>query len=538
MSYTDRAKSIRARLSCFQKRSVLKHILNYLHQPEENGLDAARKMPYIAHLLIEWLYQVEEFEWAREASKEDVGCILDKIFHLQSIAAPFRDHVHYELILRKMLSAQHWPQQSRVVRLYRLTRLHALTTSEEEEEGSTWFEEQFEKVNKLTLEEFYVLSLWLMIKFDENNYAIPYQRIIIELTPFFDIEKVSKFFKLISVNLKQLEAYLYPLSEQSVSIDAYFAPTALIKKPVFMLSDYITTPHHSLLTKAISEFVLMDFKARDSQRFKDKFTPIFEKYVGTVLDESGSTFIPEDVLNDLYKKYNQQGNKVVDYLIKEEDAVIFIDAKGIEPHPKVQVSDNSRILKDKLSSSFTHGVQQAFGCASTLKEIGEIEIPKKERCYALVVTHLEFYISNGKRLNDLVDPTLHEKLMEKYGDHIPIENIYFTAIDEFEGIMKICRDSECNLSAFLEFCVQADKNGATGKFDMRQHIIEFVKENALVKRGSIGTAYIKKKQEHLFKKLGEVVGRSESYWRYKGLAGMQEYSQKQHLLLKYLEVIE
>lgn len=115
MSYTDKAKEIRGRLAKYEKNSVLQHILNYLHAPEDNGYETAKKMPYIAFLLIEWLYQVEEDESPKLAEKCDVDRLLRSTYGLQTDAAEFRDHVHHELVLRKVSIAQLWYQQKNYI---------------------------------------------------------------------------------------------------------------------------------------------------------------------------------------------------------------------------------------------------------------------------------------------------------------------------------------------------------------------------------------------------------------------------------------
>lgn len=531
--YTEKAKKIRSKIARYEKLSVLEHLLKHLHYPENSALDTAKKMPYIAFLLIEWLYQVKPLPQAVTANSDDVNRLLNEVYALQSSAVNFKDEVHHSLAIRKMITAQLWPQQSKLYRWFNLARFYSMTIGPG---VSVWFASDFERAHKLSLKNFYTLSLWLLVRFDENRNSIQYERAIIELTPYFSVEEVASFFKIVAGTLNDLCRFLEPLADESVKVDSFFANTQLTKMPVILLENCITTPHASLLSKAISNFVLEDFKSRNHQEFRQRFTKEFEKYVRIVLEESSIRFIPESVIQDAYKEEGLTDQKVVDFLINHGDSTVFIDAKGIEPHRRVQVSDNSRILKDKLKTSFTHGVFQAYGCASAISQLKTINISSRESTYALIVTHHDFYLSNGTTINTQVDPTLHDRLVAKYGDHIPIEHVYFVSIDDFEGIMKLCKDSSTTVSEFLSFCVEQDSRPETRKFDTRQHITAYTEVKEIERKGPIGTDHIIERKQEIFEHLEEAIRVSRSHWIDSNISGLPSYCTSHDLLKEKLDL--
>lgn len=81
MSFSSKADLIRKKLRKFTKHSIINEEIARLSKPVSESYHEAQKMPWLSFLLIEWLYQVEKFPHAVDATSKDVYDIRQ---HLQS----------------------------------------------------------------------------------------------------------------------------------------------------------------------------------------------------------------------------------------------------------------------------------------------------------------------------------------------------------------------------------------------------------------------------------------------------------------------
>ncbi|MBS7676528.1 hypothetical protein KIN13_24375, partial [Vibrio cholerae] len=71
-----------------------------------------------------------------------------------------------------------------------------------------------------------------------------------------------------------------------------------------------------------------------------------------------------------------------------------------------------------------------------------------------------------------------EKIRSKYAEQhlIPVENIYFLTIHEFEELMSLVASQKIGLVEALEKAKQADSERMTQKFNFELHIHEWSKQ--------------------------------------------------------------
>ncbi|MEC4087190.1 hypothetical protein [Pseudoalteromonas rubra] len=528
MSFSNKAARIRNSLKNYKKESIIRSEINRLARPVAEGFNEAHKMPWLSFLLIEWLFQIEESQNAVEASDADVNRILNNMYALQDDASNLADSVALELALRRMFLSQLPCQLPVLYHQFTLVRLYSLLIIK----GKTpYFRDKFFEVTEIDLKHFIEVSLWLLMASLAQKGTVRYDQILKELYPAYDLKTIIITLKLLAGGLDKLQEVMSQTFTDKISSERYFASPQLLKVPFFKFSDSIGSMHQSISSKGVAEFVLEFFKANDHENFRKHFTRHFEEYVGKVIEEAEIPFIDEKRLKAIYKKSKKNG-KVVDFLLTQGDENVFIDAKGIEPPEKVLMTDKPDIIRQRLKKSFSKGVEQSFECAGRLNDCEGISLCEREKRFVLVVTHQDFYILSGAYLKRNITDSFFDELVEAYGDHIPVENVHFCSIENFEGIIHICKEYDVKLSDFLRYCNQQDLDARTKKFDVRQHIQSFCASLGLDKTSPIGSGYLLERKDELFNSLIDGVKANREYWRANGTNAIPEF------IYKYQELIE
>jgi hypothetical protein len=519
MSFSDKANVIRKSLGKFTKNSIVHEEITRLSQPTTDGYVEAQKMPWLSFLLMEWLYQVDEIPHAKNANSKDVYKILNSMYQLQNDASNFKEGVSYKLALRRMLLGQLWCQRNPLYHQFTIVRLYSLMIIS----GKTpYFEKTFKTITGIELFDFFQLSLWLSIATVEQKGIIKYEHIVNNFCPQYSVEYISNIIKLICAGPAKMQQVMQTVAKPEISPERYFAQPKLLEVPFFKFEDRLGSLHHSVSCKGLAEFVLNTFKQEDHIKFRKHFSRHFEEYVGVVLDEAKEAYIDENAIKRIYKANKQEG-KVIDYLILKDESSVFIDAKAIEPAAKVMVTDDAEIIRQRLKGSFIKGIEQSFECAKILTCCKEVSLATRANRFVLVVTHQDFYLSNGVSLKEQISADFFTSLIDKYGDYIPVENVHFCSIEDFEGIMMIYSKHEIELTEFLRFCTEQDSQAATKKFDIRQHLQSFFTSKGIDKNSPIGSNYLLKRKDELFGSLTKTLNANHDYWKKIGEEGIPQY---------------
>ena len=192
-----------------------------------------------------------------------------------------------------------------------------------------------------------------------------------------------------------------------------------------------------LLTAGLAGLVPELLKATESSKYKSVFGPTMEDYIGTLIKNNGFQITKESEIKKIYQDNNVKG-KVVDFLIKEDGATIFIDSKAIEPGPVVKTSADPATLKNRLEGSFIKGIIQTQVCAHKLDICGEYK--KRDNDVALIVTHNDHFISTGRAVENLFDTELSKTLESEVDiSRISLDRTYYITIDNFEMLLALCK---------------------------------------------------------------------------------------------------
>jgi len=510
MSFEVKANIIREEIKSYTQESLVSYFIRYLHYKPDNENNAERR-PWIAFLALEWALELTPCRNPEVATDKQAHQILEDIWNIQSEASDITNNKNFRIVLRKMIIPQLRFQTHHIQHLFFLFRFYSMLM---QPSASSVPKEDFNRITGIKFERFLLFSALLQMVFTWNQSpVIKFQELVEYMCPYFSFEELRDLLNLVGGNIYEIESLIKKNRSEKriIKRDEYFEEPFLIQKPVLIIPDGITTPHSTVLSIGISEFILRILKQADPSRFKDKFTSSFERYLEELLIEFKHRFLTEANIKSIYKE-NKIAGKVVDFIVAEKDKTLLIDAKGAEPKSRVLVTDNPRILRDQIRDIHLKGVEQVSKCIQLLDSIRNNNIKEYKNRYALIVTHQNYYIGDCCDLLEYLIPEHSQKLKRTINDMLPPENIHFCAIDDLEGIVHICKETCTSMCEFLSFCTKQQKSPDTRKFDMRQHILEFTAMHKLENGSPIGSVASKEAKDKIFEELIDMMKSNQTYW--------------------------
>ncbi|MDX7829203.1 hypothetical protein SJR89_19245 [Aeromonas caviae] len=510
MSFSHDADRIRKRIKEYKTESLIIHLLNRLHSPSKQHHPAYDRA-WISCLMLDWVLEGEPNVDAVDAKESDVHHILNEIWALQSKASDISGSDNIQLTMRAFIIKQLKFQEDQSFHITFLVRLYAMICSEN---ASTLFERRFNEITGVSLEKFFLFSLFLMILFKGGEHQfLSYSQMLVKFHPLYSISEIEAIVHALGGSLYSARKYIQSKRAEAGLLKAsdYHAEPFVIERPLIALDKGISIYHTYVATIGISEFVLRTLKSADAQHFRDKFTKIFESYVYRVLLENDLDVFDEKNINLLYKNKNKNG-KVVDFICSMQGGTVYLDAKGMEPSQHILVSDSAKIIKDKVKNAHLKGIEQVSECISILESIGFENISTYQRRFALIVTHQDFYLGSAQQLNVYFGQGFGDVLSLKVKRNIPLGNIHFCCISDLEVILSVCKQTKTNLVDFLEFCTKLENDSNTSKFDIRQCVHAYARNitgSALI---PICSESISMVYDDLYSKLCSVIKSSQEYW--------------------------
>lgn len=518
MGYIQKAERIRNKIKRYTTESVIVNLLNRLHQKVDNEL---LKTPWVTFLAMDWALELTPNINARNATQDDIQTILQEIWGLQSLALNIKKESGVRLPLRSFFISQlrfQIPKENKLVFLVRL--LFVLTNYG----NSQFFHDRFKTCTNVELDDFILFSLWLDHCFSQCNIkSLSYQQLVIHLYPSFTLENIASMMKLVGGSIIEMKEMAQNRAKP-LKPEGYFAEPLLVEKPLLLLPDAIISTYIDIVSTGVSEFVMRTFKFHDHQKFRDKFTKSFERYIDDLLSTHTLEYLTENDIDSFYKANNITGKKV-DFIIKDEGKSIFIDAKGVEPTTKILATDSHKIIKDKLKDNLMKGIEQAVDCAKALKGSNFNITDKINDRYIIIVTHQDFYLGSGLHLIDYLGDEHSAKMLEMCDEVVPVKNIHFCCIYNFERIISICKNNNSKLYEFLDFCFSQQESIETQTFEMGQNIQAYSICNNIEGDFPITSPQVIEYYKRLHKKLLDKVERSNKYWA-RGEAAIPEFIKK------------
>jgi hypothetical protein len=331
-----------------------------------------------------------------------------------------------------------------------------------------YFKTRFLNGVGLSVEAFLRLSFALLASVEKHGMVLSREYLFALCPPFTPME-VDAYLRAVSINVNELPKALSSEFDERGPTE-FLQQTPFLRFPLVKVGGqyWCVSPH--VLNRSLGHFIYDYLKREDVNAFNAPFGKSFEAYVGKWL---GKSKLPIALEKELIDQLPGVGG-VVDFLVADGESNVLIDAKGVEMAQSgmaaVRKGDIRRATKTSLLKAFVQGHEVVSRLPSVCGK--NPVICHRSSNYLLVVTYKELYIGNGLTLAGVVGEVELNNIRKNYAveHHIPIENMYFLTIHEFEELMEMVGEGKTGLVEFLERAKLADAHPGTQKFTFEMHI--------------------------------------------------------------------
>ncbi|ELY3969421.1 hypothetical protein SNN58_004585 [Cronobacter dublinensis] len=498
-----KVEAIKKKLARYRDEDFLNNFFLHFQNLRDSQARVMANFPWCCFLALKWKYETHSKNNEPMAYVEFIK-LINRIYDLQVEASNLIKGETLFLDLRRMMVNQLLYQATDKFVLNSLVRQYIWYC----DNSNSYYSDEFKKSTGLELKNYYKMAFYFHMLFMRNRIfeseLIPAKIFIVHLVPLFGVEQVKKFIEFSAIKPLALHEFISQYKYNKIITLEYFEDTPMVYKPLIHDDRGMITLCKSITKNGFISLVPEFFKSRYREQYKVHFGKTLEKYVSSILDINSYDYLSESYIKTVYKKHKIQ-SKSVDFIIKQNDGCIFVDCKAIEPTIFIKASNNTKILKEKLESSFIKGIFQGQECACSLNKInGEINFNNKTM---IIVVHRDHYISNAKEVEHLIHPNLEDEIVSNLGEvYIPLDRIYYMTIDEFEYLLSGCRAYDLTINQFMDVCSRKDSQLETKKANVSLHMSEiFV--NGVADLDTIISA-----QEEMINEITNVIMEGCSVW--------------------------
>jgi len=221
--------------------------------------------------------------------------------------------------------------------------------------------------------------------------------------------------------------------------------------------------HHKLLFQTLGTAVFDLARAHGARAFMNEFGPAFENYVAEVLEDLAAPVIRE---TELKERLQGDGN-VVDFALPTDDALVLLDAKGIEGHYEELYHNLPAVLAERMKLSLLRAVDQAVSSASRLPD----DLRRNES-YFVCVTFKQLLVTDGMALRELVGGTADGAGHARWdSERLPLGHMVFVSIFELEQLVSLAVARGVPLCQLLREITTANGIRGQRKALVEQHVM-------------------------------------------------------------------
>lgn len=451
---------------------LLALLLDYLNHPAKDELEELKKHPWLILLLIKWIFTDECFEQPnkKNVSQSEVMNLLQQMLDLRAECRLPSQYTHHSLFFRNIGFQQFIFQ--RQLGLHFLGRQATLFACER---NARYYNDQFCIATGVSINRFIQLMCMLMARFvvPEQNGAYNREVSLSWFSTVFNkypVEEVKRFLDSMSVDLQEIRPRLLGTDNGRRQCQEQYEHSPFLRFPLIKKDHTYLCVYPLILYRSMENFIYDTLRGLDPEGFMRRFGSTFERYVEKSLQHSGLDFTTE---RELMSALTGDG-KVVDFLVADNNANIFIDAKGVEISYQGKVTHSAEILRNRTKDSILKAIEQAYETNSRLLEAQSIKpiMRFREKAFIIAITYSEMYLGTGKTFYEAVAGGKIKELQSKYPAevHIPMENIYFLTIEDFDLYCEGVRSHVVGFVEGLEKAKLLDAEPVTRKFDFYLHL--------------------------------------------------------------------
>jgi len=461
-------KQIRNQFRRYYPLAIIEATFDYL-KPAQTSIEDLQKHPWLVFLLIKWVLLDEQF-YLRDKqgiSKKDFLSLLGKMHGLgsKSTARMPSEYAHYHLWFRN-ISYQQFIYQSD----FNGSAFARQSLMFDSLPKNHLFRAEFKKSTGIPLSDFFELAAMLLARFmTDKNLAISTSWFA-PANHRYDESKIKCFLDILSCDINSLRIHLMAGNDTKKRRSSeLYEETKFVKFPLFKDNGQYHIWHPTLFNRGLEYFVYDTLRSPDPSGFMNKFGDIFETYVHRSIQYLGLPYLREEQMQAMLSGIG----KVTDFLITEDGANIFVDAKGVEMAYLGKVSHNPDVILDKVETSALKGIEQGFQIVKRLTAQGSLNqtFHARNENYLLIITFKELYLGNGKDFYDAVAKNKIDALVgNSNSPPIPLENIYFLTVDDMDHFANCVKEGEVGFIDFIRNVVKEDSSASGKRFHFRQHL--------------------------------------------------------------------
>jgi hypothetical protein len=283
---------------------------------------------------------------------------------------------------------------------------------------------------------------------------------------------VQRFMENLSTSLDEMRTTILQTDEKFKPVIGYelneqspFTRYPLLKTPIGL---YCYS--HLLLLINFKNAIYDILRSGDAQLFMRYFWDVFENYVEKGVKHSQLDYLTESSLKEQLGE--EEGSGFVDFVVYDSDAMILIDAKGVEMHYMGQVSEDPRDVEKHIQTSVLKGIRQAYSLLRRLNRMTSGPVRVMEETFLLIVTFKDLFLGNGSDIYNSIAKDDIDKIVSKCDETvwIPMNNIFVLSIEDFDYLMDSVNLGRTGMAQFLRGIGTADGVDQIKKWAFRQHL--------------------------------------------------------------------
>lgn len=493
-------KQIRNLFRSYSPSSIVDSALNYLKTPTSNPIDDLQKHPWLIFLLLKWVLLDEQFYYRdkRNITKQEFQILLGKMHGLgsRSVARMPSEYMHHRLWFRNISYQQFLYQAD-----FNGSAFARQSLLFDSLPPNHQFRLEFQRTTGIPLADFFELSAMLLARVIEDSNSPITISWFSPVAHRYDASTLQIFLDFLSSDLSSLRQYLIGEDDpKKRKASELYEETQFVKFPLLRDNGIYHLWHPMLFNRGLEYFVYDTLRSPNPSDFMNKFGDLFETYVHRSIEYIGLPYLREEQLQELLAG----SGKVTDFLITEDGANVFVDAKGVEVAYLGKVSHIPEVILGKVETSALKGIEQGFHTATRLAAQGSLNKTFKAASenYLLIVTLKELYLGSGQDFYDMAAKNKIDALVEHGSSPpIPLENIYFLTVDDLDHFANCVNKGEVRFIDFIRKAVREDRSNTTKKFHFRQHLSAIGKDAGRPK-------YLEKEIEAIFSRVGRLLSSS------------------------------
>jgi hypothetical protein len=445
-------------------------IIKALHEAYVGGIEVlSRYQPWNLLLLLKWtLQEADETSHRRPiATRNDLHVCLNLLLEMEGQIRLPNEYEHVNLFMRHLafpqFSLQQGPDGAAVARQDILFASLPLDHP---------FQREFLRLTGIAIADFTEMCVGILsLILKEPSPLVITRQDFHLLEPSLPGGALDKFFRHLSKTIPELRDWLNSPEIKSISVaDQKILASPLLKAPLLADGSRYLVYFPPLMLRSLEAIIYRTLRENDPSAFGATFGPIFERYVGDCLANGEISHLDEDLLS---AALGGEG-KCVDFLVAQEDCTILIDAKGIEMSALGRVSHHAETLLRAIKSSAVKAIAQGVETSLRLRRAGTSALLPwgEQETFLVVVTFDDLFLGSNIDFEAIFGDSLLPRLQRDFGEPLPIplKNVFFLTIKEFEDLVARIRVGSTTFGAALRHAQSQDAEFRTKKFHFQQHL--------------------------------------------------------------------